>query len=772
MAADAVMFGYPYYSTQAGGSGAKYDAHGSLFSLNGDADIASISCLMNGGFSPTEPNDRYIYRFAIYSDSNGKVGTLISQTETGTFIGKPGGSNDVWNTANFPQTVHLTAGKYWLLTVDNASGYIVNHDEYPAANYTMVTSVLGGMNFPATLGSPVYSPDFVLCIYASGIGASSVPDPLVNGQKVSRLFVGCTLDYTSDMNKILITGNLTANYAAIPSAPVLLSYADNPNATWHEIGTVTTASDGSFIAMGISDGSYNLVIAKGSQEVTVCITVSGVNYAAGTVTLPSGNKNSTLEVNGSGTPNVVVDNLNDVFEDSSVYTPANDNDVTTNGATVEIKLTVQKNDSSANRSTVEATMTSGGYASGMVLDVDMTKTVTTSSGALTSETPITAVENLITLIIPLPAELQGKASYVVTRAHDYGSGVVTDTITTTANADNERIVVNSDKTQITLYVKYFSTYAVGYAADGIGSENYVIKSTAGTGGSISPSGTVIVTKGGSKTYTITADEGYSVSDVLVDGKSAGLVGSYTFSDVSTAHTIEAVFARDASLPYYMDASGNKVFLGFAADIGGEIKYLAPDGVTVLFKENPKSFTDTGSHWAKSYIAFVAEREIFVGTGGNRFSPDSGMTRAMFAAVIGRLYERSFGEIEALNAKAFDDCDYSNYYGRYVDWAAKEGIIKGYGNGKFGPEDQITREQMAAILYRFADFLGVLPNDADTVLNYPDAGGISSWAVSAALYCQNAGIITGRDGGRFAPQVMATRAEVSVILERFIVKTLG
>jgi hypothetical protein len=279
MAADAIMFGYPYYSTQAGGSGAKYDAHGSLFSLNGDADINSISCLMNGGFSPTEPNDRYIYRFAIYSDSNGKVGTLISQTETGTFIGKPGGSNDVWNTASFPQTVHLTAGKYWLFTVDNASGYIVNHDEYPAANYTMVTSVLGGMNFPATLGSPVYSPDFVLCIYASGIGASSVPDPLVNGQKVSRLFVGCTLDYTSDMNKILITGNLTANYAAIPSAPVLLSYADNPNATWHEIGTVTTASDGSFTGAWLPTRTGSYVINAtyvGDSNYTAQTTLANV----------------------------------------------------------------------------------------------------------------------------------------------------------------------------------------------------------------------------------------------------------------------------------------------------------------------------------------------------------------------------------------------------------------------------------------------------------------------------------------------------------------
>ena len=87
-----------------------------------------------------------------------------------------------------------------------------------------------------------------------------------------------------------------------------------------------------------------------------------------------------------------------------------------------------------------------------------------------------------------------------------------------------------------------------------------------------------------------------------------------------------------------------------------------------------------------------------------------MTRGMFAAVIGRLYERSYGEIQALSDHAFTDCDYDDYYGKYVDWAAEESIIGGYGNGKFGPDDQVTREQMAAILYRFADFLGVLPGN--------------------------------------------------------------
>ncbi|NLO49281.1 MAG: S-layer homology domain-containing protein [Clostridiales bacterium] len=108
----------------------------------------------------------------------------------------------------------------------------------------------------------------------------------------------------------------------------------------------------------------------------------------------------------------------------------------------------------------------------------------------------------------------------------------------------------------------------------------------------------------------------------------------------------------------------------------------------------------------------------------------------------------------------------------ADWAAENGILDGYGNGKFGPDDPVTREQMAAIMYRFADFLGVLPDDMDTALNYPDAGTISSYAEKAALYCQSTGIITGRDDGRFVPQGTATRAEAAAIIQRFVESVLA
>ena len=223
------------------------------------------------------------------------------------------------------------------------------------------------------------------------------------------------------------------------------------------------------------------------------------------------------------------------------------------------------------------------------------------------------------------------------------------------------------------------------------------------------------------------------------------------------------YDETASLPYYINSEGSKVFIGFAA----KGKYIAPADARVLFMENPKLFKDISKHWGKAYIDFATERELFVGTDANLFSPDLGMTRAMFATVVGRLYERSYGAIEVSGVGTFSDCAYDDYYGKYVDWAAKNSIISGYGNGEFGPDDPVTREQMASILYRFANFLGALPSSMDTQLAYHDASSISSYAKSSALYCQTTGVIKGRASGEFAPQAASTRAEVATILRNFI-----
>ncbi len=157
----------------------------------------------------------------------------------------------------------------------------------------------------------------------------------------------------------------------------------------------------------------------------------------------------------------------------------------------------------------------------------------------------------------------------------------------------------------------------------------------------------------------------------------------------------------------------------------------------------------------------------MGTAANEFSPDTGMTRAMFATVIGRLYERSYGKISLSDAYAFTDCDYEVYYGNYVNWAAENGIIQGVGNGLFQPDRQVTRQEMAAMLFRFAEFMKLNTSTAsDMALNYSDASGIASWAEDAACTARRRNYHRA-NRRQFAPTETATRAEVAAIIQRFV-----
>lgn len=147
-----------------------------------------------------------------------------------------------------------------------------------------------------------------------------------------------------------------------------------------------------------------------------------------------------------------------------------------------------------------------------------------------------------------------------------------------------------------------------------------------------------------------------------------------------------------------------------------------------------------------------------------------MTRAMFVTVIGRLYERSYGSITGNTT--FSDVDKEAYYADYVAWAHENGIIEGIGGNSFAPEAQVSHEQMAVIMFRFANFLGKAPQVSGTAdITYSDKADISDWAMDSVQYCQMADIITG-NSGRFEPKSDATRAEVAAAIERLIMEILN
>ena len=227
-----------------------------------------------------------------------------------------------------------------------------------------------------------------------------------------------------------------------------------------------------------------------------------------------------------------------------------------------------------------------------------------------------------------------------------------------------------------------------------------------------------------------------------------------------------VRTKTDGLPYYIDRDGSEVFVPVTAPISGETVFLAPRSTEYFFKPNPVSFTDIAGHWAESDILFAAEREIFRGVGGGRFDPNGTMTRAMFVTVLWRI-----AGSPAAGSSAFDDVAANAWYADAVAWGASNEIIKGYGNGRFGPNDLVTREQMCALIVRYLSYAGFnLPAQADTA-EFADAAAISDWAREAVGFCQTRGLVNGRENAVFDPAASATRAENCAVFHRLIVAIL-
>jgi len=175
------------------------------------------------------------------------------------------------------------------------------------------------------------------------------------------------------------------------------------------------------------------------------------------------------------------------------------------------------------------------------------------------------------------------------------------------------------------------------------------------------------------------------------------------------------------------------------------------------------FTDIENHWAKEDIEFVARQGLFRGTSETTFSPDMAMTRGMFVTVIGRLAQADPG---AYTESSFTDVRSDAYYRGYVEWARRNSIVSGVGNGRFAPDQPVTREQMAVILYNYAKAAGITLPKVHEESSFADSGRISAYARDAVAGMQMAGIVNGKGGNVFDPQGTATRAEVAAVLRRF------
>lgn len=241
--------------------------------------------------------------------------------------------------------------------------------------------------------------------------------------------------------------------------------------------------------------------------------------------------------------------------------------------------------------------------------------------------------------------------------------------------------------------------------------------------------------------------------------SAWVTIPYTLGANEKAENIFAVYIDENGAVHWLTESGydsvNKV-LHFRTN------HFSTYGVG--YKEDAPVFTDIASHWAKEEIEFVVRRGLFGGTSDKTFSPDTAMTRGMFVTVLGRLAN---AQVDNYIESSFEDVKSDAYYIGYIEWANKNNIVNGTGNNNFAPDQAITREHMAVIMSNYVKTMDIKLKETHGENTFDDNAKINDYAKDAVRQMQIAGILSGKYENLFDPQGLATRAEVSAVLQRFV-----
>ena len=170
-----------------------------------------------------------------------------------------------------------------------------------------------------------------------------------------------------------------------------------------------------------------------------------------------------------------------------------------------------------------------------------------------------------------------------------------------------------------------------------------------------------------------------------------------------------------------------------------------------------------SDWFYDDVRYVYENGIMDGTGAYRFAPNAQLTRAMIVTILYRMD----GSPAMSGASDFKDVDSNKWFAKAVAWAAANGIVNGYGSGRFGPNDPVTREQLAAILYRYTAYRNAsTASNGDNLASFRDLGTVSGYALESMNWAVGAGLLKGANG-KLDPKANATRAQVAAIIHRYL-----
>lgn len=509
----------------------------------------------------------------------------------------------------------------------------------------------------------------------------------------------------------------------VPVAGAVVSIWQGANKLDEEV----IGSDGTYSFPDLAPGSYNVSVSVGDKTVTEMVTVDENGLVTGgDITLSEGNISTRVEVT-PGSPDVVVGGLDGAFTDADKETAAS-------GGTVEIAVKVeQKPESGLAPGEAEQLEDKADGELGLFVDISLDKATTPSGGSAYVENGVSS-EGLLTIIIPLPTELKDKDIYTVVRT----DGATGETLSSEPDElSGEYYELTEDGSALILHVKESGVYAVGGRDHQIVIPTYPPVKTESENGSfaVSPDRPF---SGQTVTVTPKPDEGYTVDKVTVTDASGKAVevrpngdGTYSFTQPAGAVTITVTFKvltdvsecpRDASCPM--------------------------SGYTDLDMEA----------WYHDGIHYCLDEGLMDGVGTGLFAPNATTSRAMIVTILWRMQ----GSPEVDTTETFTDVYPDAWYAKAIAWAVAEGVADGYGEGLFGPNDAITREQLAAMLWRYA----ARPESEGGLSAFADGAEVSVWAQQAMSWAVSLGLINGVDSDRLDPKGQATRAQTATILMRF------
>lgn len=493
------------------------------------------------------------------------------------------------------------------------------------------------------------------------------------------------------------------------------------------------------------EGYYNMVVTYGTTTRTILVTMQNVSSSLAPVIMSAESISSVVTILDSSVS--VVGGIHSVAEEFLAEQTSAFTDLT-----AELKINSYYD--TGFEDAVEE-YKHRDHSIGRYYDLDLSKRVSSTSGYSTKT--IDETNQLVSITIDLPSVLQNKDEYAVYMEVD---GKMRE-LSTYANKDGEYIALMSNGTQLVVYTKHFAPIAVAYAnPDLLGEEeDYDDDSSDDTGEFYL---NLMMSLDGS--YTSSRNPGtLTVSNRYPDYMEKVYLSTTTNLGYSLA-SVTAVNDRGETVTV------RKV----SDDLYYYIQDLRPVSVTAAFSstyvpsvESVSKSTFDDVHTTDTFCSAVhevVEMGLMSGTGLRTFSPYESVTRGMLVTILYQLA----GETDHYGTTEFPDVSSYQYYSNAVAWAEYTGVVAGYSDGLFRPNQNVTREELAMIYYRFANYL--LGSDTAAwlfPLEFNDVSGIHDFALESMTWAVNVNLLSERYQGFIVPQSFATRAEVATSLVEFL-----